>query len=205
MSTSMWVCSAMRKSGVERREEIVDAAVAVLMDKGLAAATTRDVTGRLGVGVGLLSHYFSWSELRALAFERVVRAELQLGLDARSGEPARRVLDDLLETAFAQDADAVWRVWIEASDLASADAALAAAVATCTGQWREGLSHLLARGNAEGAWRCADPEGAGWRLLALFDGLVGLVIMPGSQLDRSAATAHLAVAVGHECGISPAS
>jgi hypothetical protein len=36
-------------------------------------------------------------------------------------------------------------------------------------------------------------------LLALFDGLVGLVMMSGSKLERDAATAHLAIAIQHEC------
>lgn len=196
----------MRKAGAERREEIVEAAIAVLLHKGLAAATTRDVTGKLGVGVGLLSHYFSWGELRALAFERIVRADLQLSLDARTDEPAKRVVDDLVAGAFTEEADPIWRVWIEASDLASGDAQLAECVARCTDLWHDGLVRLLRRGSDAGDWQCADPDGAGWRLLALFDGLVGLVMTPHSKLDRVEATKHLSVAIAHECGVSsPAS
>lgn len=189
----------MRKVGTERREEMIGAAVAVLLEKGLAMATTRDVTGKLGVGAGLLSHYFSWGELRALAFERVVRTDLQLSLDARTAEPPRQVVDALVDGAFAESADPIWRVWIEASDLATGDAVLADCVARCTVLWRQGLARLLRRGVDEGDWSCEDPEGASWRLLALFDGLVGFVMTPGSKLERAAATAHLAVAIRHEC------
>jgi AcrR family transcriptional regulator len=189
----------MRKAGAERREDITGAAVAVLRDKGLAAATTRDVTRRLGVGVGLLSHYFSWGELRALAFERIVRADLQLSLNARKNEPGQRVVDDLVAGAFAEEADSIWRVWIEASDLASEDAHLAESVGRCTDLWRQGLVALLKRGNDQADWQCDDPEGAAWRLLALFDGLVGLVMAPRTKLERSDATKHLSVAIAHEC------
>jgi AcrR family transcriptional regulator len=188
----------MRKTGRERREDIIGATTDVLLAKGLAAATTRDVTGRLGVGAGLLSHYFTWAELRALAFERIVRTDLQLSLDARSTEPARYVVNDIIAGAFGEDADPVWRVWIEASDLAGADPLLAECVARCTDLWRQGLARLLTRGSAEGHWLCADPEGASWRLLALFDGLVGLVMIPDGKLTRAMATKHLAVAVSHE-------
>jgi AcrR family transcriptional regulator len=188
----------MRKAGAERREDIIEAAVAVLLEKGLAAATTRDVTSRLGVGVGLLSHYFSWSELRALAFERIVRADLQLSLDARATEPGQRVVDDLVAGAFAEEADSVWRVWI---DLASEDAHLAESVGRCTDLWREGLVALLMRCNDQADWHCDDPEGAAWRLLALFDGLVGLVMTPRTKLERSDATRHLSVAIAHECRV----
>ena len=189
---------AMRKTGLERREDIISATADILLAKGLAAATTRDVTGRLGVGAGLLSHYFTWAELRALAFERIVRTDLQLSLDAQSTESAQRVRDDLISGAFGENADPVWRVWIEASDLASSDAILAESVARCTDLWRQGLARLLERGSNEGDWLCDDPDGASWRLLALFDGLVGFVMIPNSKLTRGSATKHLAVAMAHE-------
>jgi AcrR family transcriptional regulator len=193
----------MRKAGGQRRDDIIKAAVAVLHEKGLAAATTRDVTSKLGVGVGLLSHYFAWGELRALAFERIVRADLLLSLGARTHEPAQRVVDDLVTGSFAEEADRIWRVWIEASDLATSDAVLAECVGRCTDLWREGLAGLLRRGNREGAWQCLDPDGAGWRLLALFDGLVGIVMTPHSKLGRSDASRHLSVAIAFECGVNP--
>lgn len=189
----------IRKTGTERREQIVEATIGVLLAKGLAAATTRDVTGTLGVGAGLLSHYFTWAELRALAFERIVRADLQRTIDVRAEEPSAQVLKNLIGGAFLEASDPVWQVWIEASDLATVDRMLADAVARCIDLWRDGLIALLERGNATGTWLCADPEGASWRLLALFDGLVGLVMAPHGRLSRGAATAHLAVAVGYEC------
>jgi AcrR family transcriptional regulator len=192
----------MRKTGPERREDIIGATTDVLLVKGLVAATTRDVTARLGVGVGLLSHYFTWAELRALAFERIVRTDLQLSLDSRSTESARYVVDDIVAGAFGEDADPVWRVWIEASDLAGTDPLLAECVARCTDLWRQGLARLLRRGSAEGDWLCVDPDGASWRLLALFDGLVGFVMIPNGKLTRAMATEHLAVAISHEISTS---
>lgn len=183
----------------DRREDIIAAAMRVLLARGLAAATTRDVTADLGVGVGLLSHYFTWAALRAEAFERVVRADLDASITARDDVPAARVLRDLVTAAFDQAYDPVWRVWIEASDLASSDPELAARVRACLQRWQRGLASVLARGVAEGAWTCADPSGASWRLLALLDGLVGLTLPPSPVLTRAAAVRHLRTALAHEC------
>lgn len=188
-----------RKTGDERREEIIAATGEVLLKKGLSAATTRDVTGRLGVGVGLLSHYFSWSELRAIAFERIVVADAQLSLDRRVDDDPPRVMEELVRGAFVAAEDPVWRLWIEASDLAATDERLAARVAQCTRLWQSSLARVLERGNAKSSWHCADPEGAAWRLLALYDGLVGLVMMPNARLSRTVATDHLATVIGYEC------
>jgi AcrR family transcriptional regulator len=188
-----------RLAGADRREAILNATVDIVLGKGIVAATTRDVTARIGVGVGLLSHYFNWAELRSLAFERIVRADLEQSIMARSGEPARTVLDDLVAGSFEQQMDPVWRVWIEACNLASNDAVLAARVSACTDIWRIAIRELLERGCSEGHWSCADPDGASWRLIAMFDGLSGLVAAPNSRLSRMSATAYLAKSVADEC------
>ena len=188
-----------RLSAADRREDIIQAAGRVLLARGLAAATTRDVTTELGVGVGLLSHYFTWSTLRAEAFERVVRADLEASITARHGVPARRVLSDLVRVAFDQQFDPVWRVWIEAADLASSDEELADRVRRCLVRWQDGLASVLARGVEEEAWTCADPTGAACRLLALLDGLVGMTLPPSALLTRATAMRHLRTALGHEC------
>ena len=188
-----------RLKAADRREDIIQAARRVLLAGGLAAATTRDVTTELGVGVGLLSHYFTWSTLRAEAFERVVRADLDASITARRDVPAQRVLADLVRVAFDQQFDPVWRVWIEAADLASSDEELATRVRACVARWQDGLASVLARGVEEKAWACADPAGAAWRLLALLDGLVGMTLPPSALLTRAAAMRHLRTALEHEC------
>jgi AcrR family transcriptional regulator len=188
-----------RLSGPDRREALIEATADLIRAQGLATTTTRDVTARLGVGAGLLNHYFSWSDLRAAAFEHVVLDDLHRTLLGRTGDPAKVVLSDLHRDAFSFGTDPVWRCWIEAADLAAADPALAAALARCTELWRKGVFDLLQRGAAEGRWRCDDPEGASWRLIALLDGLVGLTIGPQARLARDAAASYFLTAIGYEC------
>jgi hypothetical protein len=43
--------------------------------------------------------------------------------------------------------------------------------------WKEALADQITRGNAAGLFRCADPEGAAWRLSALLDGLAVQVMV----------------------------
>mgnify|MGYP003394188860 CR=1 FL=1 len=188
-----------RMPASQRRESIIAAAQRVVLANGLVAATTRDVTDELGVGVGLLSHYFSWNELRSLAFERTARADLEAAILKRSEEKASVVLRDLAASAFEPSADPLWRIWIEATELAASDALLSEAVQLCTDLWWGGLAELIVRGDAEGEWSCRDPKGASWRLVALLQGLAGLALLPGARLSREEATMHLQTAIGHEC------
>jgi AcrR family transcriptional regulator len=187
-----------RKSAADRREEILAAAAQVLLKKGILAATTRDVTDQLGVGAGLLNHYFTWAELRAMAFACVARADLERSLTSREGEPAKTVLQHLLASCYASEQASIWRVWIEATDLAVDDAALGEQVSVCAKQWQRALSDLLKRGVVEGAWRCKDPDGSAWRILAMITGLVSLTLAPHAPLSRAEATRHLHQAVEHE-------
>lgn len=188
-----------RMPASQRRETIILAAQKVVLAKGLVAATTRDVTEELAVGVGLLSHYFSWSELRALAFERIARADLEGSIRDRCEERASTVLRHVIASAFEPSSDPIWRLWIEATELASSDPSLSKAVGLCTDQWWDGLAELFARGHAQGAWSCRDPKGASWRIIALLHGLAGLSFTPGARLTRADATNHLKTAIRHEC------
>ena len=59
-----------RMSPAARRAAIIDAALAVMQCKGIAATTVRDVAQEMGTSPGLVHHYFdSMDELVATAFE----------------------------------------------------------------------------------------------------------------------------------------
>jgi AcrR family transcriptional regulator len=188
----------MAEAKQDRREELVAAAAALIAERGLAAVRTRDVTARAGVGVGLLNHYFTWSELRAAALDRVLDAgrDRLLGLGAET-YPARR--DALLRAAFDEGNDPLWQVWVEAGEAARADPALAAVLERAMAAFVADVAALIAEGVAAGDWTCPDPGGAAIRLLALHDGLLGHLMSGVPALTREEAAAHLAHAFALEC------
>jgi AcrR family transcriptional regulator len=183
----------------DRREAMIEAAVRVLLRKGLLAATTRDVTDELGVGAGLLNHYFTWPDLRATAFERLVMRDLDQLLPADETGTAARLLREFAATTFAKESDKIGRLWLEAYDLAAQDREFARRADACTEHWHSRLAALLARGSDAGDWRCADPTGSSLRIIAMIIGLSGMLYTPSSRLLRSAATRHLSHLIGLEC------
>lgn len=189
-----------RLKGADRRTSILEAAERVILQKGLAGATTRDVTSEAGVAAGLMAHYFSWSTLRAAAFSRLILADLERSVADRVADTPDAVVADLVDGAFAEDADALWRLWLEATELGTSDPAMAEAAAEATDRWHAALSGLLERGTAAGCWRCPSPNEAAWRIIAILLGLAGLCLIPGGPLSRDAATYHLRIAVRNECG-----
>jgi AcrR family transcriptional regulator len=74
----------------QRRETIVDAALAVAVRKGLAGTTVRDVAAEMGSSSGLIHHYFaSMDDVLAAAFERVAERDLEATAAAMASRPTR--------------------------------------------------------------------------------------------------------------------
>ena len=113
-----------------RRAELAAAVWSITADRGLGAASLREVAAEAGWSLGALRHYFaSRDELLRFAFgvaaergrERIVRA-------ATSGAPTRAGLRRSLEEMLPLDAERatecrVWLAFVVGADLASALAA----------------------------------------------------------------------------------
>lgn len=177
----------VRKSGAARREEMIDVAAAMILKKGLKATTTRDVTTKMGVGRGLLNHYFSWEELRALAFSAIAEQDIEHTFLTSPRASPKKVLKRFTREAFSKQAEPYWRLWMEAIEEAVSDDRLASIIHSHAAQTRENLQTLLERGVEKSLWRCKDPKAATWRILALQDGLLGFLLLGTPGLTRKQA------------------
>ncbi|WP_019956093.1 TetR/AcrR family transcriptional regulator [Yoonia vestfoldensis] len=184
---------------IDRRAAILAAAADLIREKGVAAVRTRDVTARAGVGIGLLNHYFKWNELRALAAAQALWAEIDRVVpDAPAPD---RQLDVFLSRAFGEDADPLWRLWIEVTDLAMSDPDMARAAEGCAEGMVNELAAILEQGAAGHLWHCPVPHAAALRILAFHDGLVGFVLTGLPKVERADAAAHLKRFVALELGL----
>lgn len=183
------------------RDAILRAAVEVLLSVGLHAATTRAVTEQAGVGTGLLNHYFRWPELRAAAwtaiFSEVSEAQFPPGAEPQAA------IEHYFATAFEPDARQYWQLWIEASDLAATDPAMAEALHAIQASLHDSLAAVLRAGNKTGRWQLRDADATALRLGALYDGLAALLISNTPRLDARKAEKHLRAAFALECGGKP--
>lgn len=168
---------------------IRQAAVEILLEVGVRAATTRMVTERAGVGRGLLNHYFRWSELRAQAwgeiFDQLVGQE-----DGQEQEPTA-FMENYLSSAFDQSSRIYWFLWMDATDLARTDAALAVVISRVQNRMLEQLASYLRRGAEQGLWQAPDPSGTALRLSALYDGLANMLLTEAIDLTAEQAEQHL--------------
>jgi AcrR family transcriptional regulator len=163
----------VRLEPAERRERIVDAALSVMLRKGLAATTARDVAAEMRSSPGLLHHYFgSMDELLATAFERAALqgfAETE-AVVARTDVPVER-LRAFFTTYTRAEQDWAFQLWLDAWAEAARRPALQEVSQRLNVAWQRLLRDIIGAGVATADFRCDDPEGAAWRILSLLDGL----------------------------------
>ena len=123
--------SARQEQAQRRREQLIEAALAVFAHKGVDGASVKDIARAAAVTPGLLYHYFDSKEglVAAVLEERGFSAQLHALLGEQADQPAAVVLPRLMrafDETLAANADLV-SLFFSASH---ADAALRDFVAT---------------------------------------------------------------------------
>jgi DNA-binding transcriptional regulator YbjK len=162
-----------RKTPDGRREEIAAAARAIALRDGLGAVTQRAVATEAAMTPALVAHYVeSMDVLVAETFAVIVAEELAELADLLEAEesPVRK-LALLMEVSLEASRQDVTSVWVHAWALGRRNDALASAVRRQMDDWQRTISDLIAEGTRAGAFRCEDPDGTAWHILAMIDGL----------------------------------
>jgi len=169
---------ARRKVEV-RREEILAAAEAEVTRRGFARTRVGDVADALGVSSALIFYHFGTKEkLFAEALEHAVKRDLDRLDDAvaKASGPVDGVRR-MLQLWSPQGNANGWTVWVDAWAESLREPEMRAMSRRLDVTWKEALADQITRGNEAGLFRCADPEGAAWRLSALLDGLAVQVMV----------------------------
>ncbi len=194
---------AKRMDPAVRRARIVDATLAVMLRKGLAATTVRDVAAEMGTSPGLVHHYFdTMDELLATAFEQAASADLESTRAAvlAIGDPVES-LRVFFSTYTRAEQDWSFQLWLDAWAEASRRPAVQATSQRLNVAWQQLLVTLIEAGVTAGTCTCADPEGAGWRILSLLDGLALQTVAHRVALDRDSVVAWSVAHTEHELGL----
>lgn len=161
---------------VQRGAHVLRAVVDVIAERGLEAATMRNVAAAAGISLAQVQYYFrSKDELVAAAFHHVNELfDLKLATIDLSGPP-RRVLRQALELWLPLDdpraRDA--RVWLAFSAAAATSPTLKEIAAATDHELRIAIARLLDAAAAEGDLpEVTDTETESALLLAVVDGLV---------------------------------
>lgn len=187
----------------QRRSAIIDAAVRVMLAKGMAATTVRDVASALGTSSGLIHHYFeSMDSLLSAAFEQAASQDLDV---TRAAMAARKRPVEQLAAFFSTYARAeqewAFQLWLDAWAEAARRPQLQETSRRQNSDWQQLLVATIQAGVDEQEMTCADPEAAAWRILSLLDGLVLQTVAHRAPIGRRAVIAWAVAHAEHELGL----
>jgi AcrR family transcriptional regulator len=189
----------------ERREAIVSAALTVMVRKGIAATTVREVAAEMGTSSGLIHHYFeSMDHLLAAAFHRAGAADLQTTVAAMSegDDPVDRLA--LFFASYSRaDEDAAFQLWLDAWAEATRHPELQRTSRRLNGAWQGILADLIREGVAAQLMECDEADAAAWRILSLLDGLVLQAVAHGPSISREQVTAWSHLQAERELQLTP--
>jgi len=186
---------------------MVDAALAVMLRKGIAATTARDVAAEMDSSPGLIHHYFdSMDDLVAAAFEQVATRGIEATSEAvaAESEPTAR-LSEFFRSYIRDDRDWAFQLWLDAWADASRSPTLQAASRRLNEEWQQLLATLIEDGVAAGSFTCPDVPAAAWRILSILDGLTLQAVAHGGPFDRAWVLPWSAGVAEKELGLEPGS
>lgn len=196
-----------RMTSSERRDAIVEAALNVMVGKGMAATTVRDVAEQMGTSSGLIHHYFeSMDDLLAAAFDRAAGRDLDAtrAAVARGGGPVER-LAVFFATYVRAEQDWAFQLWLDAWAEAARRPAVRETSQRLNVAWQQLLSETIRAGVNADVMVCGDPEAAAWRILSLLDGLALQAVAHRLLINRQAVISWSVSYAEAELGLSPGS
>ncbi|MET9514474.1 TetR/AcrR family transcriptional regulator [Streptomyces sp. NPDC002994] len=172
--------AARRRDGHIAQERMLEEAMAVIAENGLAALTMSALAERLDTSGGHILYYFGSKDrllLEALRWsETDLAGERRLLLGRRT--TAERKLDQFLELYLPRGPrDPRWMLWIELWARTPANEALRQAQEEMDQVWQEDLEALLVQGVARSRFAPMDIPAHASELLALLDGLSTRVVL----------------------------
>lgn len=170
-----------RKRVLVRREEIIDAMVEQIAERGIAATRVADVASAMGVSTGLIFYHFETKEaLLAEAFPRAMQHDLDdlAKIVARKASAAARLRAVVKLYGPAGGAPG-WRLWIDGWAAALRDPDLVGVMRDIDNVWRSAVHDLIVEGNEAQEFSCPAPEVSAARITALLDGLAVQKVVRG--------------------------
>jgi AcrR family transcriptional regulator len=176
---------ARRHPPLVRRRLIVEAAREVIARRGMAATRMREVASVAGVSLGTLTYHFAGiDELLASVIHAEDECFLQPIVDralaAETGREGLRCLVDGLLNENQRTREH-WLVWMDFWTLASHDPRYGRWQGEFYASWREVVTELIARGEADGSLTVASPGLAVTQFLVLTDGVAAQAYLIGRE------------------------
>jgi AcrR family transcriptional regulator len=194
-----------RRTAEVRLDALLQTACDVIGERGLSNTRTSDVAAAAGVSQALVFYHFETKErLLAQAFAYAAEQDLT-HLDkiiASRSKPLVK-LRAILKFYAPTGQSKAWAMWIDGWSESMRVPELEAVSRRLDLRWKEALTSVIEAGVDQGAFKCNDARGAGWRLIALIDGLAIGITVHRDVISHRTLTSWIRTAAATELGLDP--
>ncbi len=161
----------MKEAKEALKVRILDGAIALFLEKGIANVTTRELTESLGISRSHIYHYFSnWQALCIAALERFMRDELEIFTREVAALPSTQKMDRLVADFLPFEQDAAWQLYGATWQLALHNDVYAELVEFIMQAWSELVRDIIQEGVENGTFRACDASRTTRQLISLLSG-----------------------------------
>ncbi|MFC0533807.1 TetR/AcrR family transcriptional regulator [Phytohabitans kaempferiae] len=195
-----------RRAAEVRLDALLSTACNVIVERGLANTRTSDVAAAAGVSQALVFYHFATKEnLLAQAFAYAAEQDLaRLDAVVNSTVPPLEKLKKILRLYAPQGRSKSWAMWIDGWSESLRTPELEKVSRRLDLRWKEALTEVISAGVDQGTFKCEEPAGAAWRILALIDGLAVQVAVHERVITRRQLNDWVRVSAAREVGLEPA-
>ena len=170
------------------KERIVQTALTLFRERGIAAVSTRDVSDACGLSRSHLYHYFAdWDALRNDVFIGLAATELAQANPVVEALPPAEAMAWFIEVFLPVDRDSSWMLWLDAWDEALRDEAFAKIYLSAMQQWEAALARIVARGIETRVFHSDSPTRAARQIFAMVNGYSADLLLAPSPVSQKAA------------------
>ena len=170
-----------------RRGLIIEAARGLIADRGLFAASLRDIAQRAQVSLGTVTYHFAGIAELLSAVLHAEMVDFYRPITARAAvEPDGRLALEMIIDGFFADGTRTmehWRLWLDFWTLSAHEQTYADWQAEVYTQWRAEVVAILERGQVAGSLQFQDVETAAIEFMAVFDGWAAQAFLPRGAID----------------------
>jgi AcrR family transcriptional regulator len=186
-------------------DSLLQTACEVIAERGLGHTRAADVAAAAGVSQALVFYHFDTKEkLLAAAFgyaaeQDLARLDAVLASTAPPVERLRRILRLYLPGSGPTKG---WTMWIDGWAESVRMPELERVVRRLDLRWKEAVAEVIAAGVEAGAFECADPRAAAWRITGLIDGLTVQLVVHDRVVSRRQLAEWVRGAAAREVGVA---
>jgi AcrR family transcriptional regulator len=180
---------ARPRSTQKRRTQMLEAAMEVIVERGLCETRIADVAERADLSPALVVYYFGSKETlltEALAYaEDLFYIEAFRELTGIEGATERmvRLIDLACPPVVRRESDEYWTLWVELWSRALRNDEAARKREALERRWRNTIAEVVREGQRSGEFGPCDPERFATYLSALMDGLALQVLFGDPAVD----------------------